>query len=170
MTVSKSRRRFLWHALAAGVAALAAAACSSEKAQPDCVPAPASKPAEKGAKYEMTPLGGLDAEKKDNDWCRACVMGPKGYASCQRVYGDTPTEAREVIRVRARDKACADAGFPKDACPASATIGIVCKGDPPPPNAGDPAKILQGMYKQLNPPPAPSAPAGAPPASAPAPQ
>lgn len=163
MTISTVRKRILWRSAAAlAAAALALPACSSEKKEPDCVPAADAKP-EAGKKYEVTPLVTGDKDKKDNDWCRACIMGPKGYASCQRVYGDTPAEPREKVRARARAKACVDSGFPADACPETATIGIVCKGEPPPPNAGDPAKILQGMYQQLNPPPAKAGSAGAPP-------
>jgi hypothetical protein len=132
--------------------ALPLPSCSSESKQPDCVPADGAQ-TKKGATYEMTPLVIGNADKKNNDWCRACVMGPNRFASCQRVYGDTPTEPRDAIRERARIKACVDSGFKADACPTGATIGIACKGDPPPPNAGNPAKILQDMYKQMNPPP-----------------
>jgi hypothetical protein len=154
MKFPKTREGILWRtAVALAAAALVLPACSSEKKEQDCVPATGAKP-EAGKKMEMTPLLVENQGKKDNDWCRACIMGPKGYASCQRVYGDTPTEPRDGIRERARVKACVDSGFPKDACPASATIGIACKGDPPPPSAGNPGKILQDMYKQLNPPPA----------------
>ena len=96
-------------------------------------------------------------------------MGPKGFASCQRVYGDTKDEPRDKVRERARVKACLDAGFKADACPPNAVIGIVCKGDPPAANAGDPAKILQGMYQQLNPQPAQSGSSAVPPAGAPKP-
>lgn len=143
-------------------AALALPACSSEKKEPDCVPAAEPKRLAEGQKIEMTPLQIDSAEKEKLDWCRACIMGPKGYASCQRVYARTPTEPREEVRKRAREKACVDSGFPADACPTTAEIGIVCKGDPPPPNSGDPAKALQNMYQKLNPPPAGAPSAGAP--------
>ena len=155
MTTPWARRKVL---LSASLAALAAAwalvlpSCSSDKKEPDCVPAAGAKTDGDGKTYEMTPLLVDKEAKKNNDWCRACIMGPKGYASCQRVYGDTPTEPRDVIRQRARTKACVDSGFPADGCPDKATIGITCKGDPPPPNAGDPAKALQDLYKKLNPP------------------
>ena len=163
MTISKARKRIPWKsAIAAVAAALVLPACSSEKKEPDCVPAADTK-AQAGKKYEVTPLLTENMGKKDNDWCRACIMGPKAFASCQRVYGDTKTEPREKIRERARAKACVDSGFPADACPVSATIGIVCKGDPPPANSGDPAKILQDMYQQMNPPPAKAGSTGAPP-------
>jgi hypothetical protein len=152
ITSSIIRRTVSGACLAAAVTAwaLALPSCSSESKQPDCVPADGAQP-KKGGTYEMTPLKVEDADKKNNDWCRACVMGPNRFASCQRVYGDTPTEPREAIRERARIKACVDSGFKADACPAAATIGIACKGDPPPPNAGNPAKILQDMYQQMNP-------------------
>lgn len=163
MTISNARKRIWWcSAVAVAATALALPSCSSEKKEPDCVPAADAKP-EKGQKVEVTPLLVGNQDKKDNDWCRVCIMGPKGYASCQRVYGDTKAEPREPIRERARVKACVDAGFPADACPTTAVIGIVCKGDPPPPNAGNPAAILQDMYKQMNPPPANTGSTGAPP-------
>jgi len=155
MMTSNPRKKILLGASLAAVVtawALALPSCSSEKKEPDCVPAEGAQPAN-AAKYEMTPLNVENQDKKNNDWCRACVMGPKRFASCQRVYGDTPTEPREAIRERARIKACVDSGFPAGACPAGSTIGIACKGEPPPANAGNPADILQDMYKQMNPPP-----------------
>jgi hypothetical protein len=152
MTTTKTAKGILPAAALAVAAGLAS--CSSEKKEPDCVPAPAADTA-KTEKYEMTRLNIDAVGKKDNDWCRACVMGPKRYASCQRVYGDTPTEPRDAIRERARIKACLDSGFPAGICPANATIGITCKGDPPPPGAGNPGKALQDMFNQLNPAPKP---------------
>jgi hypothetical protein len=126
-------------------------ACSSEKKQPDCAPA-AGQSATPQPKVETTPLV-IDAQagKKDNDWCRVCALGNKGYASCQRVYGDTPTEAREAIKERARKKACVDAGFTAENCPASAIIGTACKGDPPPAGAASMGDALQDLYRNLNP-------------------
>jgi len=127
------------------------ASCSSDEKEPDCVPAPVADSAKK-PKIVSTPLFIDDqAGKKDNDWCRACVMGNKGYASCQRIYGDTPTEARDAIKERARIKACVDSGYTAENCPPTAMIGMVCKGDPPPANAPAPGAILQDLYRSLNP-------------------
>jgi hypothetical protein len=140
-------------ARAVALAALAAAlsSCSSEKKEPDCVPAVDSDTQPKQKIVSKRLFIDDQADKKGNDWCRACVMGNKGYASCQRVYGDTPTEARDAIKERARVKACVDSGYTATSCPASATIAIVCKGDPPPPNGGNPAAALQNLYRSLNP-------------------
>ncbi len=141
--------------------AAALAACSQDKKTPDCVPAVGAAAATQPKVTSRRLFVDDQAGRKNNDWCRACVMGTKGYASCQRVYGDTPTEARDAIKERARVKACVDSGYTATTCPASATIALVCKGDPPPPGAGNPGTALQDLYRSLNPngpvPPKPSA-------------
>jgi hypothetical protein len=146
--------------------AAALAACSQDKKATDCVPAVGAAAATQPKVTSRRLFVDDQAGKKDNDWCRACVMGTKGYASCQRVYGDTPTEARDAIKERARVKACVDTGYTATACPASATIGIVCKGDPPPPGATDPGAALQNLYRSLN----PNGPVAPKPSASPAPQ
>lgn len=133
------------------VAALAAGGCSSKEKEPDCVPAIGAPEAPKPGVVSRPLVVGDAADKKNNDWCRACVMGPKGYASCQRVYGDTPDEPRDRIRERALKRACADSGYAGEACPAQAVIGQSCKGDPPPPGAMAPGDALQNLYQKLNP-------------------
>jgi hypothetical protein len=146
MTENSSRNVLLVAALAAALAG-----CSSEKKEADCVPAVGGDAAGK-AKIVSTPLFvDPQAGKKNNDWCRACVMGTKGYASCQRVFGDTPDEPRDKIRERARIKACVDSGYTETNCPAGAIIGQSCKGDPPPPGSMDPGAALQNLYQKLNP-------------------
>jgi hypothetical protein len=80
------------------------------------------------------------------DWCRTCVMSPQGFASCQRVYAQSTDETRDSVRQRSLDKACADAGFEKDACPKQAIIAVGCKDDPPQPGVKDPGQALQDLF------------------------
>jgi hypothetical protein len=65
------------------------------------------------------------------DWCRACVVGPHGFMSCQRVNAASKDETREALRGRARIKACLDSGFTEESCPSESVIAIACKGDKP---------------------------------------
>lgn len=160
---AKQNRR----ALIAFALALAIAGCSSKGAEGDkeCVDPPpeAVEKAKKSVKVERFGLGKAgDEDKESKDWCRACVMSMQGYASCQRVYAESPDEGRDSLRARARDKACLDAKYPKDACPAKAVINVLCKGDPPPPGTPDPGTALQNLYKAMGGgQPAGGAPAGA---------
>jgi len=154
--------------MAAAAWALAIAGCSSGEAAPDCVPATDTAGGQKVV-IETTPLPKDDAAQRNNDWCRVCVMGER-FASCQRVYGVTAEEPRDKIKERARVKACEDAGYPAAACPQKAIIGTICKGDPPPAGSQDPAKAIQTLFQQLNPPPGgAAAPGDAKPAGAQAP-
>jgi hypothetical protein len=143
-----------------GVCVLAAAsvtaACGGGEEEVDCVPAekPAPKP-EKKAKVVKRVLNPQAMANPDGNWCRACVMGPRGYASCQKVYEQNSDEELASIRRRARTKACLDAGFKDDSsCPDAAIIGLTCKGDPPPPNATDPSTALQQLFYGKKGPPA----------------
>ena len=128
--------------------------CSGQgkEAEEECVDPPPEAVA--GAKKTVTAerfgLGKAgDENKEDKDWCRACVMAKIGYASCQRVFADAPGEERDAIRSRARAKACADAQYPKDACPDQAVINIQCKGEAPPPGTPDPGSALQNLFQKM---------------------
>ena len=67
----------------------------------------------------------------DMDWCRACVVGPHGFMSCQRVSATSKEDTRDDLRQRARIKACMDSGFTKESCPDESVIAIACKDDKP---------------------------------------
>ena len=127
--------------------------CSSTVEEPDCVPDPNAKPIVIEKKYERVGLGkaGKKALEK-HDWCRACVMGKVGFASCQKVYSDEPGEVEDknLLRGKAREKGCSDAGFKKGECPDSAIISIICKGDPPPAGTKSPSDAVQDLYQALN--------------------
>ena len=129
------------------------AGCSSTVEEPDCVPDPNAKPIVIEKKYERVGLGkaGKEALKK-HDWCRACVMSKMGFASCQKVYSDEPGELKDKksLKGKAREKACADAGFKKGSCPDSAIISIICKGDPPPAGTKLPGDAVQDLFQSLN--------------------
>ncbi|MCU0663145.1 MAG: hypothetical protein MUC50_12575 [Myxococcota bacterium] len=114
--------------------------CHSQAEAPQCDTAPAPAPAVK-----TVPV----PDKKpapDADWCRVCVMGPKGFASCQRVYAQTKEESRDTVRQRSLDKACQDAGFSQGSCPKGAIIAEGCKGDPPKAGVKDAGQALQDLY------------------------
>ncbi len=129
------------------------AGCSSTPEEPDCVPDPNAKPIVIEKKYERVGLGkaGKEALKK-HDWCRACVMSNMGFASCQKVYSDEPgkLEDNNLLRGKAREKACADAGFKKGKCLDTAIISIICKGDPPPTGTKAPGDAVQDLFQALN--------------------
>ena len=130
--------------LVALVSALAAGCWN--KAEPECE-APAPVAAKK--KTERKPLQAINVsaqEKRDKDWCRACVMGPKGWASCQTAYAFEESETRESLKGRAREKACDDAGFEKNACPDKAVLAVLCKGEDPPSGSENVAKALQSAF------------------------
>jgi hypothetical protein len=140
MKISKIRSTGLVVLLAVG---LCLAACKPESEEPDCVPAEPAKVEKKAKVKKVRRVSTID--KKKADWCRACVMGPKGWASCQVAYGE-PGEDREVVRARSREKACDDAGFEKGKCPDKAVLAIKCKGDQPKATSGDPARALQKAF------------------------
>ena len=88
--------------------------------------------------------------KKDRDWCRACVVGPHGFMSCQRVT-QQGSESRGELRQKARDKACEDSGFRKDACPDNKVIALSCKGDTPPKDKTAAGKAMLKALKTSGP-------------------
>ena len=135
--------------LLGGAAIALTLACSSDKpaAPADCPDAAA--PAAQVERFNLGRAGEDPAEKKDADWCRACVWSDSGFASCQRVYAGSGDEDREALRRRARAKACEDAGYPADACPDSKVIALLCKGDPPPRGTKTPGAALQNLYKKM---------------------
>lgn len=115
--------------------------CGSASGEQDCVQATDSTPEQ--VVLERTKLK-ID---RDADWCRACVMGLKGYASCQRVYASDEKEERVALRQRALDKACLDAGYEAGVCPAGAVIGALCKGEKEPKDMPTAAQALQRFYE-----------------------
>jgi hypothetical protein len=143
-----------------GVAGLALAALlpllscspSSDRTAADCGTAGAKGEAQAPVRLERFGLGRVgDDDNRDKDWCRACVWSKVGFASCQRVYAAKDGEEQEAIRARARAKACTDAGWPADACPADKLISLLCKGDGPAAGTKEPGAALQDLYRQLNP-------------------
>ena len=107
-----------------------ALACSRQtKKEEEC---DTPKKAESAPKPEPKPegkrmwVGGTP----DSDWCRACVVGPHGFMSCQRVDASSG-ESRDSLRQRARVKACLDSGFTEESCPDESVIAIACKDDKP---------------------------------------
>lgn len=150
MTTTK---RWIAALLVAVLSGGAGAGCRGESKEPECVdpPAEAAKPDPQPTKVERFGLGRAgDEDKEQKDWCRACVMSKLGYASCQKVYADQPDVPRDDLRARARAKGCADAKFPSDACPDSAVISLLCKGDPPPSGTPDPGTALQNLHQALS--------------------
>jgi len=151
------KRKFLQafpSALAAVAIALTFSACKTEEKEPDCVPDPNAAPKKIEKKVERFGLGKVGQDKlKENEWCRACVMSRSNFASCQRVYAEQPgkIDDKGPLKKRALDKACADAGYPKDECPQSAVISVLCKGDPPPTGTKAPGAAVQDLFKALNP-------------------
>lgn len=74
----------------------------------------------------------LVVDKNDVNWCRACVVGPHGFMSCQRVDQSNTGETDKELREKSRLKACTDSGFTETNCPPDKVISVVCKTDPPP--------------------------------------
>jgi hypothetical protein len=109
----------------------------------DPQPASQNTPAKK---LDSFGAAGARERSPDDDWCRACVMGPKGWASCQTVYAKSKGESREALKESSKEKACDDAGFEKGGCPDKAVLGITCKGDKPPPGSEDAAKAMQAVF------------------------
>lgn len=103
-------------------------------------------------KKSLEPLSMLAAGNRDpsSDWCRTCVMGPKGWASCQTVYAENKEESRDAIKVRSREKACDDAGFAKGQCPDKAVLGVTCKGDKAPAGNDRAVKGMQAVFFKGN--------------------
>ncbi|MDD5306268.1 MAG: hypothetical protein PHU25_03000 [Deltaproteobacteria bacterium] len=130
-------------ALLAGVLA-GAWGLACHKPAEEC-PDPAKGAAGKKARIERRNLGRVGDDDPNADWCRACVMGPKGFASCQRALAESPAETKDVLRAKARDRACKDSGFTGE-CPDKAVIGMFCKGDQPPKDGLTPGKALQQIY------------------------
>ncbi len=130
--------------ISAGCAALVIG-CSSKEQEQECVDPPAAEKTTKTVTHDN--LGRVSAPaKKGGDWCRTCVMGPKGWASCQVAHAEKEGEDRATIKARARERACDDAGFPKGQCPDKAVLAVTCKGDKKPGSAEDPARALQKMF------------------------
>jgi hypothetical protein len=93
----------------------------------DPQPASQNTPAKK---LDSFGAAGARERSPDDDWCRACVMGP----------------SREALKESSKEKACDDAGFEKGGCPDKAVLGITCKGDKPPPGSEDAAKAMQAVF------------------------
>jgi hypothetical protein len=120
-------------------------ACSSKSKEPDCVPA--STDQGQPMKVTRTPvIVPAPQSLKDGKWCQACVIGPKGWASCQVAFAQNESEAEEALKARSREQACLDAGFEKGKCPQDATVRIKCKGDSPSKNQVTPGKALQDLF------------------------
>jgi len=132
------------------------AGCGTREEEPDCVTDPNAKPVVIEKKVETFGLGKVgDKEKRNNDWCRACVMSRANFASCQRVYADAPgdVEDKAPLKKKALDKACADAGYKTGECPDSALISMMCKGEKPPEGTKGAAEAVQDLFQKLNPAP-----------------
>jgi hypothetical protein len=112
--------------------------CKSKKegSDEDCVDPPNASVTKEAtaasADGKSAPQNKVVMSDKDVNWCRACVMGPHGFMSCQRVSQSTTTETMEQLRDRARIAACKDSGFTETNCPPDKVISVACKGDPPP--------------------------------------
>ncbi|MBN2716141.1 MAG: hypothetical protein JXX14_09830 [Deltaproteobacteria bacterium] len=97
--------------------------------EPECIPTDKVNVVE----VEKTPIppGELSRGRMDKDQCHACVQSKRGFYSCQTVW-QTHKETRDELKKLAREKACVDAGWPKDECPEAAVKMVQCKGDAPP--------------------------------------
>ena len=119
-----------------------ASACNKPQ-EPDCIPA------QKIVKID-TDMPTLKIQKravrhaKDADHCQVCVMSPKRFISCQRIWADHG-ENRDEIKVKATEKACKDAGYPYT-CPKKAIMSVFCKGDPLPESAKNGGMALQKIH------------------------
>ena len=124
--------------------------CSPKSKEIDCEDTSSGKKAVTGeAKTEAT-----GPDRDESDWCHACVLGPKGYTSCQRVYAVDERESRDSLRKRSADRACKDAGFKEGECPASSIISMVCKGANLPkamPKDDGIAKAFRQIIEKANP-------------------
>ncbi|MCP4605762.1 MAG: hypothetical protein GY847_35450 [Proteobacteria bacterium] len=129
-----------------GVIALISA-CSSENKEVECVDPPQEdKKTKKVVTRDRLNTTGWNKARKDADWCRTCVMGPKGWASCQVAYAEKEGESRDVVKKRSQGKACDDAGFEKGTCPTKAVVAQTCKGDKSLKKNEGQAKALQGLF------------------------
>ncbi len=104
----------------------------------------------KTATEAVTPKSDSKGDQSDKDWCRACVVGPHGFMSCQRVAAEA-NESRGELRRKSRDKACEDSGFPKDACPDNKVIAVSCKGDAPPKDKNEAGRAMLRALKTSGP-------------------
>ena len=123
--------------------------CNANKEEKECVDPPKTE-SKAGAVSEDGSKKGAAAAKKDADWCRACVVGPHGFMSCQRKTAE-PSETREQLKERARLAACTDSGFTEEQCPKDKVIGLVCKGDPEPTNKREAGSKLLKALKSSGP-------------------
>lgn len=132
--------RFAQFALIVGVIG-----CGQGNAEQECVPADTA--AAKVNKISRTQIRIDDSKERANaNWCRSCILGPKGWASCQVAWDATNEEAREALEARARDLACKDAGFGAGQCPPAPNFNTRCKGDKIPEGSVTPGKALQNIY------------------------
>lgn len=140
--------------------------CSSKKETPECVEATAASSTDNPAKEKQgstekraAGAAAVNIEFR-GDWCRACVLGPNGYMSCQTARASSSTETREQIKKKSIEQACEDSGFPKENCPGNAVISVSCLGDPPPKDKAAAGRaLLEGLkhgppVKLTNEPPA----------------
>ena len=109
------------------------AACEVKKEAPEC---PAEEP------EANTTV--LKKSHRHGDWCRACVMGQQ-WASCQTVRAESESDGRAVLKARALERACNDAGYKKGDCPEAAIISRICKGDDKPGDSAS-AEALQRVF------------------------
>ncbi len=118
----------------------------TKKDEKECVDPPEAKDGK--IKVTREHLGKMSTPPPDPnaDWCQTCVMGPKGWASCQVVFAEKMGEDREVIKARSRKNACLDAGFEEEKCPEPAVRMVRCKGDPEPEGLEKPGDLLQKVY------------------------
>ncbi len=126
-TINSTRAVFVEFILL-GIVMLILSCSQNKNKEEECVDPPESEKKTKIVTRDRIRINrGIDKSKAD--WCRTCVMGPKGWASCQVVYADSDSESRDAVKARSREKACDDAGFKKGVCPEKAVIGVSCKGD-----------------------------------------
>lgn len=133
--------QFLW----AVSITLAPVGCNTQKSEPECIEPPKSNP-QKVVVQRRLPIQPPDPEKQKRDWCRTCVMGPEGWASCQVAFGETDDEPRDLIKKRSRERACLDSGFKEGECPDNRVVAVTCKGEETPKGHDETAKALQKAF------------------------
>lgn len=125
--------------------------CNTNK-EKECVDPPTpAKSASLNKKEDGSKKTSATVPQKDADWCRACVVGPHGFMSCQRKTATDPKETRTQLRERARLAACTDSGFAADQCPKDKVIGLICKGDPEPKDKREAGNKLLKALKNSGP-------------------
>jgi len=141
----KREKMGLWAGLA--VVLMVTAGCSnrSKKSTEACTDPPKGERVVSERTVISTP------KRDDLDWCRACVVGPHGFMSCQRVVAESAGESRGSLMGKARDKACEDSGFKKEACPDDKVIAVSCKGDAPPKDKSAAGKAMLKALKTSGP-------------------